>query len=304
MAQQVLDLFEQTNPACNPFQNIIMDGTVGGGGHARHVLERLSRRGELVCFDRDPKALQTAEAALAEDVRLRFIHDSYALANVYLEPLSVCAILLDLGVSTDQLGPEQGFSHQYDSALDMRFDPAISNSAYEVVNHYPVERLREIFFKYGEEPLAPRIARSLAQARMQGLISTTGQLARIIRAAVPERFQMKALARIFQAIRIEVNQEIEHLERGLPACWQVLKVGGVFCILSYHSLEDRRVKRFFAEKSKGCICPPRLPICACGKKSSAQILTPSPIRPTPKEIRLNSASRSAKLRGVLKTGRD
>jgi len=182
----------------------------------------------------------------------------------------------------------------------MRFDPASEVTAYDVVNRYSIPRLREIFFKYGEEPLAPRIARRIAEKRLGSSIRSTTELAQVIREAVPARFEIKALARIFQAIRIEVNGEIEHLERGIEACWRILRVGGVLCIISYHSLEDRRVKRFFAAQAKGCICPPRLPICACGRKPAAKILTSSAWRPLPPEIRLNPASRSARLRAARK----
>jgi 16S rRNA (cytosine1402-N4)-methyltransferase len=300
MAAQVMEMLSLADPTCNPFENAIVDGTAGGGGHSRLFLETLSSKGSLYCFDRDPQALQMARAALGDDPRVHYIHDSYAAILKYLEPESVCGILLDLGLSSDQLLPERGFSYMHDAPLDMRFDPNIEVSAYDVVNHYKVEKLRELFFKYGEEPLSARIARRLAEVRLQGAIRTTGQLAEVIGGAVPERFRMKALARVFQALRLEVNEEIEHLERGIEYCWKALRTGGVLVALSYHSLEDRRVKRFFATQAKGCICPPRLPVCACGRKPSAKILTPSPIRPTPKEIRLNPASHSAKLRAARK----
>jgi len=304
MAEEVLEFLGQTAENCPPFGGLMVDGTVGGGGHARRLLERLGPQGQLAGFDRDPSALDKARAALGDDPRVRLIHGSYSEALDHLPPESACGVLLDLGLSTDQLDPERGFSYSHDAPLDMRFDPTLDLSAFDIVNHYPVARLREIVFQYGEEPLAPRIARGIVNARMAGPLKTTGELAQVVRAAVPERFAIKALARVFQALRLEVNEEIGHLEQGLEACWSLLKTGGVFCAISYHSIEDRRLKRFFAGKAKGCICPPRLPVCVCGKKPSAKQLTSSPLRPTPKEIRLNPSSRSAKLRAVRKIGRD
>jgi 16S rRNA (cytosine1402-N4)-methyltransferase len=300
MAEQVLEKLSLADPDGNPFDHIIVDGTVGGGGHSRILLQALSSRGSLYCFDRDPRALELAEAALGEDPRLHYVQDSYAHILNHLEPGTVCGILLDLGLSFDQLLPERGFSYLHEAPLDMRFDPGIEFSAYDVVNHYKVDKLREVFFKFGEEPLSPRIARRVVETRAQGAIRTTVQLAQVVSEAVPERFRMKALSRIFQALRIEVNSEIEHLERGIEACWEALRPGGVLCILSYHSIEDRRVKQFFAAQAKGCICPPRFPVCACGRKPSAKILTHSPVTPAPQEIRVNPQSRSAKLRAARK----
>jgi 16S rRNA (cytosine1402-N4)-methyltransferase len=300
MAPQVLEMLSNAFPDSQTFDGIIVDGTVGGGGHAVLISERLNRSGELYGFDRDPGAIKAARAALRGHEGITIIHDSYAEIERYLKGESVSAVLLDLGLCTDQIHSDRGFSYSRESLLDMRFDPASELSAYEVVNHYSIARLREIFFKYGEEPLAPRVARRIAEKRLGGSIKTTTELAQVIKEAVPGRFEIKALARVFQALRIEVNGEIEHLERGIEACWGILKVGGVLCIISYHSLEDRRVKRFFAAQAKGCICPPRFPICICGRKPSAKILTSSALRPTPPEIRLNPASRSARLRAARK----
>jgi 16S rRNA (cytosine1402-N4)-methyltransferase len=300
MAPQVLEMLSHAFPDSQTFDGIVVDGTVGGGGHAALIAERLSPRGELYGFDRDPRAVNASRTALAARRGITIIHVSYAEIERYLKQESVSAVLLDLGLCTDQLQSDRGFSFSRQSLLDMRFDPASELSAYDVVNHYTIPRLREIFFKYGEEPLSPRIARRIAEKRLGGAIKSTSELAQVIKEAVPARFEIKALARIFQALRIEVNGEIEHLERGIEACWRALRIGGVLCIISYHSLEDRRVKRFFAAQAKGCICPPRLPICACGRKPSAKILTASALRPLPPEIRSNSASRSARLRAARK----
>jgi 16S rRNA (cytosine1402-N4)-methyltransferase len=300
MAPQVLEMLSQAFPDSQTFDGIVVDGTVGGGGHAALMAERLGPGGRLVGFDRDPRAVQAAREALKEDRAIAIFHNSYAEIERCLEQESVSAVLLDLGLCTDQILSERGFSFSRESLLDMRYDPSSGATAYDVVNHYSIERLREVFFKYGEEPLAPRIARRIAERRLGGSLKTTTELAQVVKEAVPARFEIKALARIFQAIRIEVNGEIEHLERGIEACWRTLRIGGVFCIISYHSLEDRRVKRFFAAQAKGCICPPRFPICICRRKPSAKILTSSALRPSPPEIRMNPASRSARLRAARK----
>jgi len=304
MAEQAMDLLSHAYTQGRGFSGLVVDGTVGGGGHARLILERLVPEGQLYCFDRDPAALETARAVLGKDQRVHLIHDSYANVKDYLKAETASAIILDLGLSSDQIFSDRGFSYRRDSILDMRFDPASEVSASDVVNHYTIARMREIFFKFGEEPLAPRIARRIAEVRAGGAIKTTDELAQVIREAVPQRFAMKALARIFQAIRIEVNREIEHLEKGIEACWKMLRVGGVLCVVSYHSIEDRRIKRFFATKAKGCICPPRLPVCTCGKKPAAKILTSSALRPQPKEIRLNPAARSARLRAAKRISQE
>lgn len=304
MVDQVLGLLLQSNPAGGDLDGIVVDGTVGGAGHAAAILDRLSPSGRLVCLDRDPDALKRAGRRLESDPRVSFHQASYAEVESYLSPESAWAVLLDLGLSSDQLEAERGFSFGRDASLDMRFDPRDEITAYDVVNKYSIPRLREVFFKYGEEPLSPRIARRIAEARKVGAIGGTLDLVRIIEASVPERFRTKAAARIFQAIRIEVNREIEHLERGLEACWTILKPGGVLCCIAYHSIEDRRIKRFIAEKVKGCICPPRIPVCVCGKKPSARSLTPAALRPSAREIRLNPRSRSARLRAALKLEAD
>ncbi|MFH1862218.1 MAG: 16S rRNA (cytosine(1402)-N(4))-methyltransferase RsmH [bacterium] len=296
MAPQVKD-FSAVAPS-----GIRVDGTVGGGGHAQVLLEYVGMNSSLFCFDRDPEALKRAQQRLGDDPRIHYLLSSYADVESYLEAESVAFILLDLGLSTDQLLSARGFAHNQDSPLDMRFDPHEEITAAQIINRYSIAQLRDILFRYGEEPLAPRIARRIAEARKTGMVQTTAQLKEIVQEATPERFRIKALARVFQALRIAVNREIEHLERGLTACWKVLQKDGVFCILSYQSIEDRRVKRFFAEKARGCICPPRFPICACGVKPSAKVLTPSALKPTAPEIRTNPAARSAHLRAAVKIG--
>lgn len=300
LVDEVMHLLQQTCSTGESLEGTFIDGTVGGGGHAATILGRLSPAGRLVCFDRDPAAIATAEETLKGDSRVSFHQGNYAGIGRYLSPESANGILLDLGLSSDQLESERGFSYSEDSRLDMRFDPETEVSAYDIVNGYPIAKLRDVFFKYGEEPLAPRIARNISEVRKTGAIRMTSQLADVIRESVPPRFQIKAVSRIFQAIRIEVNREVEFLEQGLAACWEVLKPEGVFCVISYHSIEDRRMKRFLAEKVKGCTCPPKLPMCVCGKKPSAKVMTPSAIRPSPREIRLNPRSRSARLRAAMK----
>ncbi len=300
MVERVLDFLLQSSPDRHTLRDTLMDGTIGGGGHAQAVLQRLSPDGRLIGFDLDPRALEKTRRRLGDDPRLELHRASYAQVEDYVDPESVSGALLDLGLSSDQLNSDRGFAYSTDSALDMRFDPSRGLTADRVVNRYSAAKLREIFFHYGEEPLAPRIARGIVEARKSGGIHTTGGLAEIVRRSVPERFTSKALARVFQAIRIEVNGEIEELERGLESIWKTLRVGGVLVVIAYHSIEDRRVKRFIAEKVKGCICPPRLPVCACGRKPSARLLTKSAVKPSPKEIRQNPRSRSARLRAAVK----
>lgn len=304
MVQSVISLLLRSNPTGNFLSGTVVDGTVGGGGHAEAILSVLSPKGRLLCFDRDATALGIGRIRLKNDPRVTLIHDSYAQIEKYLPEHSINAILLDLGLSSDQLESGRGFSHSADSPLDMRFDPESEITAYDIVNRYSIAKLRQIFFKFGEEPMAPRIARRIAEVRKSGAIKSTGELADIIAGAVPERFRIKTVSRIFQAIRIEVNSEIEELELGLHACWRALKRDGVFCVLSYHSIEDRRTKRFFNEKVKGCTCPPELPVCVCGKLPSAKVLTKSPLKPSPAEIRINPRSRSARLRSAQKIAKD
>jgi 16S rRNA (cytosine1402-N4)-methyltransferase len=300
MVDQVIDIFFKPDETSPTTKQIIMDGTVGGGGHTQAILERLSPGTELYCFDRDPNAINLTQARIQDDPRAKFIQDSYSDVDRYLEPETVSAVLLDLGLSSDQLESARGFAFSQDSSLDMRFDPTSDLTAHQIINRYSIERMREIFFKYGEEPLSPRIARRIAEVRQSGGLRTTSQLVAVIGEAVPARFRTKAIARIFQAIRIEVNAEIDLLEQGLVNIWKVLKVDGILCVISYHSIEDRRMKRFVVEKAKGCTCPPKLPMCVCGKKPSAKILTSSALRPTAKEMRLNPRSRSARLRAAVK----
>lgn len=300
MVDQVIDIFFKPDATSPTTKQIIVDGTVGGGGHAQAILERLSPGSELYCFDRDPNAINLTQARIQDDSRAKFIRDSYSNVNRYLKPESVSAVLLDLGLSSDQLESVRGFAFSQDSPLDMRFDPSGDLTAHDIINRYSIERLRDVFFKYGEEPLSPRIARRIAEVRQIGGIRTTSQLVAVIQEAVPARFRTKATARIFQAIRIEVNDEINQVEKGLASIWKILKVNGILCVISYHSIEDRRMKRFVIEKTKGCTCPPKLPMCVCGKKPSAMNLTSSALRPTAKEMRLNPRSRSARLRAAVK----
>ena len=300
MVEQVIGLLLRSDPSGTSLKDTIVDGTVGGGGHAKAILDHLAPNGHLVCLDRDPRALDLARTRLGDDPRIEFRQANYADLDKIVPQHSVSGILLDLGLSSDQLSSQRGFSFDHDSALDMRFDPGGEITAYDVINRYAIAKLRDIFFKFGEEPLSPRIARRIGEVRKSGAIRSTAELAKIIMEAVPARFSTKALARVFQAIRIEVNGEVGHLERGLEACWETLRTGGVLCIIAYHSIEDRRVKRFIAQKVKGCTCPPRLPVCACGKKPTARPLLSTPLRPTPKEIRINPRSRSARLRAAVR----
>ncbi len=283
---------------------IYVDCTTGGGGHSLLILEKMNGRGMLLCIDSDPDALHFAQQRLK-----RF--DNKICRHVYFDQLDVLLLeenllpadgfLFDLGISSFQIDrKEKGFSFQMDGPLDMRFNPENKLSAATVINDYPREKLEEIFRVYGEEHRWRIIARKLVEARRQGRIETTGQLVTVIRSAVPPVFINKTLARIFQAVRIEVNNELERLKMALEKAYQCLKKSGRMVIISYHSLEDRIVKEFFRYKETDCICPPDFPQCICDKESEMRVLTRRPVRPAVEEIEANPRSRSARLRAAEK----
>jgi len=284
-----------------------VDCTFGGGGHARLIAQRLGSSGALVCVDRDPAA-EEGYAALADEVdcEVRFARTDFAAA---LEDLSETGggadvVYMDLGVSSLQLDAhDRGFSYTYDAPLDMRMDPGQRLSAAEIVNEWPPERLAGALREYGEERHARSIAREVARRRP---LHTTAELVDAIRAAVPPAYRFARghpAKRSFQAIRIAVNHELDLLDRALPAAWEVLGDGGRLAAISFHSLEDRRVKRFMAERARGCICPPELPVCRCGRQPEAELLSRRALAATPEEIERNPRSRSARLRGARKLPR-
>ena len=283
---------------------LVVDCTFGGGGHARLVAERIGPDGTLVCVDRDPAAAERFEAFAAEaPCAARFVRDDYAnaLDALLAEGLRADAVYMDLGISSLQLDAwERGFSYAYDAPLDMRMDPEQDLSALEVVNEWSERRLADAIRRYGEDRNAGRIACEVVRRRP---LATTSELAEAIRAALPPaaRFGRGHPAkRTFQAIRIAVNSELESLDRGLPAAWRLLRDGGRFAAISFHSLEDRRVKRYLADRARGCVCPPELPVCRCGRTPEAELVTRRAVSPSPEEIERNPRSASAHLRLALK----
>jgi 16S rRNA (cytosine1402-N4)-methyltransferase len=279
---------------------IYIDGTVGFAGHAAYLLDHLDKRASYIAIDQDWDALRSARARLVHYENVQFYQKNFSEMRELATELnieSVQGILLDLGVSSYQIDrDERGFSYMKDGPLDMRMGNDQQHTAAEIINEAPVERLIDIFRSYGEERKAASIAREIEKVRRTKAIATTKALTEVIARVVPRLHVVKSCARIFQAVRIVVNDELEHLKRGLQAGFSILAKGGRLVVISYHSLEDRIVKQFFMEKAKSCICPPELPVCVCAKKAEINILTGKVIRPTPEELALNPRARSAKLR--------
>jgi len=278
-----------------------LDLTAGGGGHLKALAESLSNKARLYGVDKDPTAVQWVEKALAGFPQFKKIIKSsfgdIASTVKQFDDELFTGILLDLGLSSRQIDDRsRGFSFQGDGPLDMRFDPSSIKTAANLVNSLDERALAEIFKNYGEEKLAKRIAREIVRERQKEMIRTTRQLSDIVTGVVNPPYQNKSLARVFQALRIAVNRELEQLQEVLPAALELLTVGGRLAVISYHSLEDRLVKRFFQREMKGCICPPKLPQCVCGKTPSLRIITRKPVIPTKSEIERNSRARSARLR--------
>jgi 16S rRNA (cytosine1402-N4)-methyltransferase len=286
---------------------VAIDCTFGAGGHARLVAERLGAGGTLVCVDRDPAAAERYEDFAHEvPCETRFVAADFAeaLDGLAAEGLVADAVYLDLGVSSMQLDQwERGFSYSYDAPLDMRMDPAQPLDAREVVNGWDERRLAQAFRSYGEERFAGQIARAIVRRREQDPIETTQQLADTIAAAIPAPARFAGghpAKRVFQAIRIAVNGELEALDAALPAAWSLLRPGGRLAAISFHSLEDRRVKRFLAERAQGCTCPPDFPVCVCGHEPEAELLGRRAVVPSDDEVASNPRARSAKLRAARK----
>jgi 16S rRNA (cytosine1402-N4)-methyltransferase len=283
---------------------LVVDCTFGGGGHARLVAERLGPTGKLIAIDRDPAAAERFEEFAAEaECEAGFIATDFAdaLEDLASEGAAADAVYLDLGVSSLQLDAwERGFSYSYDAPLDMRMDPGQELSAREVVNEWPQDRLASILRELGEERHARAIAAEIVARRP---LATTGELVDAIREAVPPAYRFgrgHPAKRSFQAIRIAVNSELDSLDRALPAAWRLLDVGGRLAAISFHSLEDRRVKQFLADRARGCICPPELPVCQCGREPEAELVTRRAVAPSETEAEQNPRSRSARLRCARK----
>jgi 16S rRNA (cytosine1402-N4)-methyltransferase len=284
-----------------------VDCTIGGGGHARLIAERLGPAGTLIGVDRDPAA-EERFATLAAEVpcHTRFIRADFvtALAQLEAERLRADIVYLDLGMSSMQVDTwARGFSYAYDAPLDMRMDPDQELTAEEIVNTWDERRLARLLREYGEERYATQIGRAIARERRRGELVSTQQLVETIKTAVPVPAQFAGghpAKRTFQALRIAVNDELGQLEEALPAAWDRLAPGGRLAAISFHSLEDRMVKRFLAARARGCVCPPELPICVCGHEPEAELLTRRAVAPTPGEVAANPRSRSAHLRAARK----
>lgn len=288
---------------------VYVDATVGGGGHATDILKAIGPDGRLIGIDRDADAIGAAKALLRPyEERVTLVNDNFRNIKEILFSLGVEAIdglLLDLGVSAHQLkDPGRGFGFMADSLLDMRMDRTQELSAYDVVNKYPEEALSDIFWRYGEERFSKAIAKAIVRARKEAPIDTTLKLAEIASSVMHRRYpghsRRHPATRVFQAIRIAVNDELESLEKGLVSGIGALKKGGRVVVISFHSLEDRIVKGTFRGLSSACTCPPRLPKCVCGTVPVLRVITRTPVAPSEAELRANPYARSAKLRAAEK----
>ncbi len=303
LLEEVLD-----NLAIRP-DGIYVDGTLGGGGHSFHILERLTEGGRLIGIDQDTDAIAAAGERLAcYGDAVTIVHDNYEhMAEVLcdLGIREVNGILLDLGVSSYQLdNPERGFTYRTDAPLDMRMDRSSALSARDIVNTYPEEELVRILREYGEERCAARIAANIVRERKKKPLETTGELSSIVRASIPAKMREKGGnpdKRTFQAIRIACNRELDVLRDSLDTMIDLLAPGGRLCVITFHSLEDRIVKNAFRRNENPCTCPPEFPVCVCGKKSKGKVITRKAIAPGAEELKTNRRSASAKLRVFEKT---
>jgi 16S rRNA (cytosine1402-N4)-methyltransferase len=298
------ELIEALDP--QPGQ-VAVDCTIGGAGHARLVADRLGPAGLLVGIDRDPAAERAFQQLAAEaPCRTRFLRADFAagLQDLLEEGLQADLVYMDLGMSSMQVDTrERGFSYSYDAPLDMRMDPSVERSAREIVNEWDRRDLAKVIRDYGEERYADRIAREIVRRRTDNPLQTTFELVDAITAAIPAPARFAGghpAKRTFQALRIAVNDELSQLDEALPLAWQLLAPGGRLGAISFHSLEDRRVKRFLANRAQGCICPPELPVCVCGHEPEAELIARGGIVPTPGEIEANPRAKSARLRAARK----
>lgn len=285
-------------------QGIYVDGTAGGAGHSKEIASRLTEGGKLIAMDQDETAVKTATERLSVfGDRATVVRSNFREVGSVCEMLGIEQIdgmLLDLGVSSYQLDTaERGFSYQADAPLDMRMDLRNPLSAYHVVNEYSEDRIKRILFEYGEERFSGRIASAILRAREQAPIKTTGELVRIVKSAIPSSARdggHHPAKRTFQALRIEVNAELDVIEPAIRAAVSMLRPGGRVAIITFHSLEDRIVKQTFADLASGCTCPKDFPVCVCGKRPQVKVITRKPILPSKEELEENPRSRSAKLR--------
>jgi 16S rRNA (cytosine1402-N4)-methyltransferase len=301
LAGELIDLID---PSAG---EVAVDCTFGGGGHARLVAERIGPSGMLICVDRDPIAEDRFAELQAElPCRTRFIRADFvsALDQLLEERLQADMVYLDLGMSSMQVDTwARGFSYAYDAPLDMRMDPDQELTAREILNTWDERRLARVLREYGEERYASQIARAVGRARRRRELSSTHELVEVIKSAVPVHAPFASghpARRTFQALRIAVNDELAQLKAALPLAWDVLRPGGRFATISFHSLEDRSVKRFVGALARGCVCPPEFPVCVCGRSPQAELLTRRAVAPTPGEAAANPRSRSAHLRAARK----
>jgi 16S rRNA (cytosine1402-N4)-methyltransferase len=293
--------------AVQPGQTVV-DATFGAGGHAALLAEDLQGHGKLIAIDRDPTARDYFEGFRRRHagVQTRFLRGDFAvvLGQLAGNDVRADAILLDLGVSSMQLDrPERGFSYAADAPLDMRMDPTAQVSARELVNEAPERELETIFRRYGEERYARQIARAIGRRRRERPFERTGELVETIKAAIPAPARFgdgHPAKRVFQALRIAVNDELGSLETALPAAFEMLRPGGRLAVISFHSLEDRIVKRFLRDRERGCECPPDFPVCVCGREPELRALGRKPVRPSAREVALNPRAASARLRAAVK----
>ncbi len=286
---------------------LVVDCTFGGGGHARLIADRIGREGTLIAIDRDPAARARFDGFAGEvDCDTRFIGASFAdgLGVLREEGIRADLVYFDLGMSSMQVDTRQrGFSYAYDAPLDMRMDTTAEATAADLVAGADERRLTSILREYGEERYARQIARAIVRARERAPIVTTTQLVDIITMAIPTPARFGGghpAKRSFQAIRIAVNDELREVDEALPLAWDCLATGGRLGAISFHSLEDRRVKHFLADRAQGCVCPPDLPVCGCGRTPEAELVTRRSVVPTPGEVAANPRSRSARLRVARK----
>ncbi|HEX6389954.1 MAG TPA: 16S rRNA (cytosine(1402)-N(4))-methyltransferase RsmH [Solirubrobacteraceae bacterium] len=286
---------------------VAVDCTVGGGGHARLIAGRIGPTGTLIGIDRDPVAEERfAELAAEVSCETRFIRASFVegLEQLHDEGVKADLVYMDLGMSSMQVDTrERGFSYSYDAPLDMRMDPDQELTAADIVNGWEQRRIMSVLREFGEERYAPQIARAIVRARDRTPLTTTTELVDVITHAIPTPARFAGghpAKRSFQALRIAVNDELDQVDEGLPLAWALLRKSGRFAGISFHSLEDRRVKRFLVARAQGCVCPPDLPICVCGHEPEAELLNRRAIAATAGEIAANPRAASARLRAARK----
>lgn len=302
MLKETVDSLE-----CTP-GGVYFDGTVGGGGHAYEILVRTAPDGVLIGVDRDEEALAESARRLEPfGDRALLMKGNFADIGGIVSELGfqrVRGILLDLGVSSHQFDtPERGFGFSVDAPLDMRMDRQAGLTAFDIVNGFPEEKLKKIIQEYGEEMMPGRIVRAISERRKRSPIRTTGELAAIVADALPARLKKKRIhpaTKTFQALRIAVNNELEHLHAAIESGIDTLEEGGRFSVISFHSLEDRMVKDLFRSWEKGCVCPPDLPVCRCGRKSKLRVVTRRAVMPGEAEVVSNPRARSARLRTAVR----